>query len=267
MKNIFLTGSRGVLGSEILSICREIGEIRVYEFAGDVRSRDAVREFLSQEAEDPFLVHCAAVVPTHQVEREPYRAYEVNVMGTGVVFSEFRSNHPDGHATYISTSHVYQPTTKEKLSENSATNPHSAYGRSKLAGEYVAQDTFGGQAESLAILRLFSMFSDKQDSSFLYPSLMSTLRAHDDKTPLTLRGWNNVRDFSSASTHAGKVLSVSLARFGGIMNIGSGVGKTIGQFAEEIAGRPLEFSQDFADLRPNSLVADTSLYSQSQLRF
>lgn len=254
-----MTGYRGVLGSEIIRLASKSPSFEILKFEGDVRSSEDINGFFRQSRKIDALIHCASIVPVSLVRKDPLIAYDVNVLGTGRTCSSFYRHNPAGQFVYISSSHVYKARETGFISENSEIAPITSYGRSKFAGELLANDLAEMDGRSLTILRLFSMYSSLQKGDFLYPSIVRKLRTHRTGEPFTLQGWNNVRDFSSAENHAKKILFTVSRAITGTVNIGSGRGQTIGEFAEQIAGYKLKFREDNLDAQPTRIVADISL--------
>jgi len=257
--NLLLTGHTGVLGSEILKLSEKNTGISVTRFNGDLSSRESIYNFFEQHPYHSHVIHCAGLVPISKSSVHPLSTYEINAIGTGILFSEVLRLNPKVHLIHISSSHVYKPIKQGFLTEDSELAPQSVYGRSKLMAEYIALDIMQDLSNQLGILRVFSLFSDKQNGDFLLPTIKRKLLKHEDGDFFPLSGWNNIRDFSSSEIHAKKILKLTLKNFYGIVNVGSGIGKTVGQFAQEIAKKKLVFSDQTASQNPNVLVADQAI--------
>ena len=109
----------GLLPSEV--------DVRV----GDITNAEAVRAAMAGVG---TVVHLAALLHQFQPTAELSKHFErVNVDGTGNVV---RAAVDEGVArlVFLSTIAVYGPST-QVLDENSAPQPHTDYGRTKLAGE------------------------------------------------------------------------------------------------------------------------------------
>lgn len=75
---------------------------------------------------------------------------------------------------------------------------------------------------------------------------------------MILPGWNNIRDFSNADNMAALLGLVGNSETIGIVNIGTGHGQTVGEFAKYVTGRDLDFRAEDADPSPTRIVADLS---------
>lgn len=256
---ILVTGATGVLGTATTSALRDLGaHVSVVQFKADITDRRAVKTFFSMCGSFTHLIHAAAIVQVSDVESDPERAYVTNAIGTSNVISEFLDLNPSAHVTYVSSSHVYA-SSDHPLRETDELAPSGLYGRTKLAGENLAKDLVRFVAPNqLCIGRVFSLFSDHQTGSFLLPSLRSNLRQGPAGPELEIAGWNNVRDFSSVSYHASALAYLSVGKYDGVFNIGSGKGQTILDFA----GQMMSFTQlnksETKASNPTRLVADIS---------
>jgi nucleoside-diphosphate-sugar epimerase len=209
-----------------------------------------------------LLFHLAAIVPTVKVDRNPLDAYEVNAIGAGRILEGMLRRNSKLWALYVSSSHVYS-SDESSLREDSQLSPTSTYGRTKLAGELVAGDIFESKQEAvLCIARVFSMYSRDQDDSFLFPKLLSLRDASPSENLLTVRGWDNVRDFLHADDVAACLVNLALGRAVGRYNIGSGVGLTVANFATDVVGLEISTAESERSLEKTRLVADISKYER-----
>jgi UDP-glucose 4-epimerase/GDP-4-dehydro-6-deoxy-D-mannose reductase len=232
IKRFLVTGSRGVLGKRILSNLFSKSHSSAFEFDGDVTDRDAVRDFFEKNEPFTHLIHAAALVPTAIVENNPARAYQVNVGGTSNIVDEFLKRNRSGHVTYVSSSHVYRPS-RFRLNESARTEPMNTYGRTKLAGEFASLDICRSFNAKLCIARVFSLYSEDQSDEFLLPALQKKITECGGTPIITIPGWNNVRDFSSADSYAKAIVLLADMSVDGVLNLGSGRGKTVLAFAKE----------------------------------
>jgi nucleoside-diphosphate-sugar epimerase len=263
--NFLLTGSRGVLGKRIASILNSTPGHSVSEFPGDITNRQEVADFFEENGPFTHLIHAAALVPAALVDANPVRAYEVNVTGTANIVEEFIKKNTNGHVTYISSSHVYRPS-RYRLKESARTGPMNTYGRTKLAGEFASLDLCRQMDVRLCIARVFSLYSDDQSAGFLLPSLQSKIADSMDTPNITIPGWNNVRDFSSADFHARGIVHLANLSVDGVYNIGSGKGKTVLKFAKERFSFSLKSSRSTRAKQRTHLVANVSKLRRSGMK-
>lgn len=255
---VLVTGHRGVLGSRVAAdLAMSLGEENVLLFDGDISSESEVHRFIDSVSALTHAVHCAAVVPVATVARDPLHAFKVNGIGPGILAQAVASKFPGAHFLHVSTSHVYKPKPG-RIAEDDELSPSSVYGKTKLTGEFLVEEVSKTKGLSVGIARVFSMFSPDQESSFLFPGIQERLRNRIAGQALELPGWNNVRDFSSADEIARCLVWLSGNRVNNVVNVGTGKGLTVGQFAERVAGEPLLFGDSDADMAPSEVVADTS---------
>ncbi len=132
-RRILITGAGGMLGRDLAHAAA--GETDVVALAHDeldITDADAVEAALSRSSPDVVL-NCAAWTDVDGAESDPAGATTVNGAGAGNVA---RSATAAGAWTiHVSSDYVFDGTQGRPYLESDATNPLSAYGRSKLAGE------------------------------------------------------------------------------------------------------------------------------------
>jgi dTDP-4-dehydrorhamnose reductase len=89
------------------------------------------------EFEPEVVIHAAAYTNVDGCERDPETAYQVNGLGTQNV--ALACQRIGCAMVYVSTDYVFDGDKGEPYYEFDRTNPVSAYGRSKLAGEQYVQ--------------------------------------------------------------------------------------------------------------------------------
>jgi len=259
-RNVFVTGASGVLGKRVVSLLRRLQPSwTVIPVGVDLRDAQAISSFCEASERPDMLFHLAAVVPTARVDNDPLEAYEVNSLGAGRIFQAMLSKNPKLWGLYVSSSHVYA-SSESPLTEASKICPASAYGRTKLAGEFLVTDLFDAEGKgNLCIARVFSMYSPDQDRSFLYPNLLSQKRdSVISGNKVEVHGWDNVRDFLDADTVADYLVGLGFSGADGVFNIGSGIGTSVGAFASEVVGIEPDLAERFKSPGQTTLVANVS---------
>ncbi|CAM4470925.1 dTDP-4-dehydrorhamnose reductase [Paenibacillus tarimensis] len=135
---LLVTGANGQLGQELVKLPAAEGiEIVGYDReALDITDLDACRRVLAEQRPD-VVIHCAAYTAVDQAEADPDGAFRVNGAGTrnmAVAAEEIKAK-----LVYISTDYVFDGTGTSPYNEYDNTNPMTVYGKSKLAGERLAQ--------------------------------------------------------------------------------------------------------------------------------
>lgn len=138
MTTILVTGASGQLGSEIRELSSRYGG---YEFiftdAGelDITDAGATAAFISANAPS-WIINCAAYTAVDRAEDEESLAMLINSGGVENIVNALRGT--DCRLIHISTDYVFDGNSPVPYTEDDATSPVSAYGRSKLAGEKAA---------------------------------------------------------------------------------------------------------------------------------
>lgn len=131
-----ILGAAGMLGQEFMTTVadRELVGLDRAEF--DITDMDTIRGVLTGF---DVVVNCAAWTAVDDAETHEEAALAINGTGPGnvaQVCSEMGAT-----LVHISTDYVFDGEAYSPYSEDAATNPQSAYGRTKLAGELTVRKT------------------------------------------------------------------------------------------------------------------------------
>ena len=168
MKKILITGAFGQLGT---SLCKELSNESILA-AGrviistkkykcielDITNQRKVAEIIRNYKPD-IIIHLAAMTDVDGCEKTPEIAFDVNVKETENLLTSFK-----GKFIYISTDYVFDGE-KGPYFEDDKVNPMSVYGKTKLYGENLVQQS----DIDWVILRsniIFS-YSDRTKASFV----------------------------------------------------------------------------------------------------
>lgn len=148
---ILITGAKGQLGNELLSIIKngqaEVGEvsdnIKRAEFIDldvdelDITNLTEVKEKINEIKPD-VVINCAAATNVDGCESNEDFAFKVNSLGPrnlAIACEEINSK-----LLQVSTDYVFSGVENKPLTEYDLTAPYSVYGKTKLLGEkYVQQ--------------------------------------------------------------------------------------------------------------------------------
>jgi dTDP-4-dehydrorhamnose reductase len=106
----------------------------------DVTDKNAVLSFISGK-DFTYIINCSAYTAVDKAESEEDRAMRVN--RDGVHNLALAAKQVDAVLVHFSTDYVFDGEAAEPYRESDTTNPVSAYGRTKLAGEKALIDISG----------------------------------------------------------------------------------------------------------------------------
>lgn len=135
---ILLTGAGGMLARAVHGefVARGHEVVALDRAALDVTDAAAV-EAVVHELRPTAVIQCAAYTQVDDAEREESAAHRVNAEATGHLARACRA--VGARLVYPSTDYVFAGRARSPYLPDAATNPLSAYGRSKLAGEGAAR--------------------------------------------------------------------------------------------------------------------------------
>lgn len=155
---------------------------------------------LFAETKPDAVVHLAAVshVVNAQNERETLSA--VNIVGTHNVCAAAASTGKPVTFLFVSTSLVYgsgSTATNEDFlfDERSLPAPDSAYGASKLAGEFIVR-SFADKNFKPFIVRPFNHIGPGQSPNFVCPGLAGKIAAAEEGSTIKVGNLKTFRDFT-----------------------------------------------------------------------
>jgi dTDP-4-dehydrorhamnose reductase len=149
--NILICGAQGQLGLELQDILAhgkaDVGSLpSVYKDAQvvgtdvaelDITDELATKAFVQQGAFD-LVINCAAMTNVDGCEEHEEMAFRVDATGAANLAKAAEA--AGAKMVHISTDYVFSGDEHKEYVESDATNPQSAYGRSKRAGELAVLD-------------------------------------------------------------------------------------------------------------------------------
>ena len=135
---VAILGGRGMLGSDLAAECQKAGfVVKIYDLPEfDVTNPDQLRQAV-QGVE--AVVNCAAYTNVDGAESEASLAFRVNAEAVGRLGTIAQER--DAWVLQISTDFVFDGRLERPYHEKDTPNPLSAYGRSKLQGEELLQES------------------------------------------------------------------------------------------------------------------------------
>ena len=267
---IIYTGATGGLGRFMLPALERTG-VPGRALSSRLENEDGLRRELEAlpVGRAATLIHLAALVSVPRCEQEQDLAYRVNVLGANAAVSEFlhwaAARPVAARVLYVSTGHVYHPSDPPaRLRESGLTAPRSVYARTKLEAEARLSRLCESRGVELCIARVFGLLSPGQPANYLLPGLVRRVRVGDvDRIP----GLDCVRDYLDARDVCDDLVDLcGAARFGGVVNVCSGVATSIrallGAVARAAGREPLAAASTAAPGRADDvawLVGDPTL--------
>lgn len=134
MRTILVTGATGFLGSRILDFYRNKYDICAPTHNEmDITNEDNVFSVFDKYKPD-IVVHCAAISNVGLCDKEPEKAYNINVDGSTIIAKVAREY--QAKCIICSSDQVYFGSTIEGAhSENEELKPFNLYGQEKLQAE------------------------------------------------------------------------------------------------------------------------------------
>ncbi len=130
----FVTGATGLVGTDLLPELTDAGHWCCAERVEITAAKEVAAAI--QAAQPDWVVHLAAYTDVDGAEADERRALAVNGGGTRNVARAARDAR--SRLLVVSTDYVYNGQSSSAYSEDAPTQPESAYGRTKLAGEQAA---------------------------------------------------------------------------------------------------------------------------------
>jgi dTDP-4-dehydrorhamnose reductase len=134
MTRWLVTGAAGQLGSDVVGLLEayRADVVAVDRRALDITDRDAVDLALTAAA-PTVVVNCAAYTAVDDAETDEATATAINGDGPAHLAQWCRRNH--ARLIHVSTDYVFNGEAASPYEVDEPTDPRSAYGRSKAAGE------------------------------------------------------------------------------------------------------------------------------------
>lgn len=138
MRKALIVGGKGQLGRGLAATAPAGIEIVSHDVDTlDITDRAAV-DALVEALQPDVLLNAAAYTAVDKAESEEAAAYAVNAAAVGILASAARS--VGARFVHVSTDFVFDGTVGVPYAPEAPTNPLSAYGRTKRAGEIAAGD-------------------------------------------------------------------------------------------------------------------------------
>lgn len=218
MKVIYATGTSGTIGKHLPSQTKPL----------DINLTSSEQEFANISIlTESNLIHLAGIVGPQAVSGNIEFSQIVNIRGTIFLAKEFFKK-SSGIFFYISTSHVYKPTTKE-ITESSTLDPVNIYAYQKLEAETALLSIFRSAPNRLCIIRLFSVL-DWDTAPFTLGGAIRKLT--DPSSEFMLSNSSDIRDFLTPRKIAEVLFEIASKELSlGVINLCTNHGISVGSAA------------------------------------
>ena len=236
---ILITGGAGFIGHHLANRLVEHHTVVVYDnlYTGDSRRLNSNIEFVKGDVTDftalskvsrdvDVIYHLAAISRVLESVKHPRLCFDTNVTGTFNIVEATREH--GCRIIYASSREVYGDAQYLPVDEEQPLNPKNPYGASKLAGELMMRAMAATYDMQYVIIRLANVYG-KGDFSRVIPTFLHNIKEGKDLviygSPSKIIDLIHVNDVVDA-------LIACLDVDKQIMNIGSGIGTTLGELAD-----------------------------------
>lgn len=140
-KNILLIGCSGQVGGELLRTLQPLGQIIAVDRSTsnklDLQDHGAIRALVAETAPD-IIINAAAYTAVDKAESDYNNAMAINGTAPGILAEEAKKR--NALLVHYSTDYVFNGHHDRPYTETDTTDPRSAYGETKLAGDQAIQD-------------------------------------------------------------------------------------------------------------------------------
>jgi NAD dependent epimerase/dehydratase len=269
-RRVLVTGGCGFIGSHLVDVLIDLGAVVIVL---DAYNSTSNRGFLegreSSELDvrlgdvaDPFLVrdlasgvdtifHLAALIGIPYSYVAPAHYVRTNVDGTLAVLEAARREGVR-RVVHTSTSETYGSAQFTPMTELHPLVAQSPYAATKVAADQLAGSYFRAFETPVTTIRPFNTFGPRQSLRAVIPTLMA--QAMHSET-IRVGALEPVRDMNFVEDTVAGFLGVGAAEGveGEVFNVGSGVGRTVGEILDEIqqtVGVDKPVLQEQARVRP-----------------
>ncbi|MDO8632321.1 MAG: UDP-glucose 4-epimerase GalE [Phycisphaerales bacterium] len=291
---VLVTGGAGYVGSHcVRALCEAGHEVVVFDsllkghreavhqratlIVGDLADAALVDRTLAEERFDAVM-HFAALAEVGESVRDPLRYYRNNVVNSVTLLDAMR-RHGVLRFIFSSSCAVYGVPPVVPITESMPKNPVNPYGRTKLAIEWLLEDSAGAWGLGATALRYFNaagasadgaLGEDHDPESHIIPLVLRVALGRSERISIfgddyPTRDGTCVRDYihveDLATVHRMAIENQPAATFRAY-NVGTGRGVSVSELvdaAREVTGHPIP--ADITPRRPGDppeLVADAS---------
>ncbi len=246
MKNIFITGGAGFIGSHLVEALVKSGHkvktLVRYNKENSIGWLSNVNKDIKNEVEilfgdinDPFLIekntkkidiiyNLAALISIPYSYESPSEYVRTNINGTINCLEAAKKNKVQ-QFIQTSTSEVYGTAQQKKISETHPLNAQSPYAATKIASDQLTLSYFKSFNLPATVIRPFNTFGPRQSMRAVLPNiLMQIAKSKKNPVDVILGNVNSRRDFVYVSdTVNGFMKCINNKKINGeVINLGTG---------------------------------------------
>jgi UDP-glucose 4-epimerase len=271
---VLVTGAAGFIGSRVVKLLEELGcrtiavdngyvglplpaaSALVVPVEVDLRDRIAIqRVFLEHQPE--ALIHLAAVHHIPTCEREPYLAFDVNVMGTQSLLEAVETMPAAARNVVFASSGAVYTWDDGPLNEaRTATGANDVYSITKLTNEYQINGWGQRKDARTHIARLFNTIGNGDPNGHLIPDILTQIDGGGDVATVRLGNVKPKRDYVYVDDVASGFVSILAHMRNGppadVFNLCTGEEMNVAELVHlmgDILGRKIQIETDATRLR------------------
>ena len=173
---VLITGASGQLGSDLRELLADADAVAARTHAElDIADPGAVARAM-EEAAPGVVFNCAAFHNVDVCEREPDRAWEVNVRAVGDLARQCRQH--GATLVHLSTNYVFDGRAARPYTESDLPAPRSVYAITKLAGEHAAL-AYASDALVVRSAGLYGMHGSRSKGGNFVQRMIARAREQD----------------------------------------------------------------------------------------
>lgn len=221
-------------------------------------------EIISGDIRDPYfcrksvegtsvVMHLAALIAIPYSYIAPAEQVSTNIMGTLNILQACRELGVE-KVCHTSTSETYGTGIYVPIDEKHPLQGQSPYSASKIGADKMAESYYCSFATPVAIVRPFNTYGPRQSARAIIPTIVSQIAA--GKQEIHLGSLSPSRDLTYVqdTVEGFAMIAECPETVGQVVNLGTGVGVTIGELAElimKLMGRRVEILEDHDRIRPD----------------
>ena len=222
--------------------------------AGDICDPHMLKDVCAKQK---VVFHLAALIPIPYSYIAPASFLQTNAMGSLNLFKACMEAGVE-RVVHTSTSETYGTARYVPIDEEHPLQAQSPYSASKIAADKVAESFCRSFGAPITTIRPFNTFGPRQSARAVIPTIITQALSRGS---ISLGSLHPVRDFNFVRDTVRGFISVAESKetVGEVVNIGSGVGITIGDLVKLISavtGRRLKVVMERARVRPSKSEVD-----------